>query len=329
MKEIIITKNEDGYKLRKICANYLSKAPTSFIYKMLRKKNIVLNDKKADADTVVKNGDVIKLYLSDETIEKFSSVSENSYPDTGRETDKGHKPNITLDVIYEDSDFIFCNKPVNVLSQKSKKDDYSINEAIIDYLREKGEVTAETLKTFKPSVCNRLDRNTSGIILAGKSSHGSRFLSEVIRKRTINKYYLAIVSGNCEAKGLFTAYLSKDSKNNKVDLISSPKEGYLEIKTDINKLSYNKNEDITLLKIELITGKSHQIRAHLSYLGYPIIGDIKYGDNDRNTYFKRKYNVTNQLLTANEIVFPDGNEEVSGKSYKAKKPAIFKKLFDL
>lgn len=324
MKEIIITKNEDGYKLRKVCANYLGKAPASFIYKMLRKKNIVLNDKKADAEAIVKTGDSIKLYLSDETISKFSSEAANKTAATSVA-----KANIgKLQIIYEDKDFIFCNKPVNVLSQKSSKDDYSINEAILDYLREKGELTDESIKTFKPSVCNRLDRNTSGIILAGKSSHGSRYLSEVIRNRSLKKYYIAIVSGKCDINGCLTAYLSKDSKTNKVDIRSSEAEGYNEIKTDISLLDYDKKEDISLLKIELITGKSHQIRAHLSYLGYPIIGDIKYGNKKTNDHFKDIYKVKHQLLSAYEVLFPEGEEAVSGKSYYAALPEIYGKVFN-
>ena len=319
MKEIIITKNEEGYKLKKVCMNYLCNAPASFIYKMLRKKNIVLNDKKADPDVRVKQGDSVKLYFSDETLEKFSK-KENIEADNS----SGY---FDPEIVYEDDDFIFCNKPVNMLSQKAKPEDYTINEIIIDYLKKTGSVTDESLKTFKPSVCNRLDRNTSGIILAGKTSHGSRYLSEVIRNRTLKKYYIAVVSGKCTLKGLSVAYLSKDQKSNKVEIINTPKEGYLEIKTDISCIKYNETEDISLLKVELITGKSHQIRAHLSHLGYPIIGDIKYGDPDRNRYFKDQYKVSSQLLSAYEVIFPEGEETVSGKAYHIAPPDIYKKLF--
>ena len=319
MKEIIITKNEDGYKLRKVLSNYLSSAPASFIYKMLRKKNIVLNDKKADSDVKVKTGDSIKLYLSDETIENFSKKSEGDLDHSSMYFDP--------DIIYEDDDFLFCFKPINMLSQKAKPEDYSINEIIIDYLKKNGSVTDESLRTFKPSVCNRLDRNTSGIIVAGKTSHGSRYLSEVIRDRSIKKFYIAVVAGKCDIEGESTAYLSKDPKNNKVMIKNSPEKGYLEIRTRTKKLCYNQEEDITLLKIELITGKSHQIRAHLSHMGYPIIGDIKYGDRSVNSRFKQKVGLNNQLLTAYEVVFPDGDETISGKTYCADIPDIYKKLF--
>ena len=326
MKEIHVTKNEEGYKLKKLCMNYLDKAPASFIYKMLRKKNIVLNDKKADGNETLRVGDSVKLYLSDETIAGFKSEKMERL--TG--TEKTSK----LDIIYEDENYIFCNKPVNMLSQKAKKDDVSINEIIISYLLESGSVTEESLSTFRPSVVNRLDRNTSGIILASKTPAGARILSEVIRSRAAKKYYLACVSGKTKKLGHYKAYLSKDEKKNIVTISDKPSKTASLIETEVSLEKYVSRFDVSLLRIELITGKSHQIRSHLAYLGMPIIGDIKYGDKSVNKKFKESHKINSQMLFAYEITFPlkdsldndvftDDYDNLSGKTFSAKPPKAF------
>jgi len=327
MKEICVTKNEEGYKLKRLCMNYLDKAPASFIYKMLRKKNIVLNDKKADGNETLKVGDSVKLYLSDETISGFKTEKINRIS----KVDKSKK----LDIIYEDANFIFCNKPVNMLSQKAKKDDVSINELIISYLLENGSVTEESLSTFRPAVVNRLDRNTSGIILASKTPAGARILSELIRNRSAKKYYLACIYGKAKTLGHKKGYLSKDNKKNIVTVSDNPEGISSLIETDINLMKYDKKENVSLLKLELITGKSHQIRAHLAYLGMPIIGDIKYGDKEVNKRFKMAHRISSQMLFAYEIVFPDkidisntraateDYDNLAGRTFKANPPKDF------
>ena len=340
MTEIVISKNEEGFKLRKLCMNYLKYAPQSFIYKMLRKKNIVLNDKKATGNEVLKAGDSVKFYMKDETIANFRFSSGEKNADSLETKDKSlginkDHPNIKLDVIYENQDMIFVNKPVGILSQKSDNKDYSINEAIIDHLLEKGDIDDKSLTTFKPSVCNRLDRNTSGIILASKTAKGAQYLSESIKNGNLDKYYLTVCAGEFNKAGDHIAYLIKDSVENKVKIISEKdinKPEYnikkyskpVKIKTGIELIDYNDDLDISLLKIRLYTGKSHQIRAHLSYLGYPVIGDTKYGNKVINAVFNRKYKVRSQLLHAFEIHFKD-----DGSSYTAQPPKIFYELFSL
>ena len=318
MQEIIITKNEKGFKLRKLCMNYLPKAPNSFFYKMFRKKNIVLNDKKADGTEVLKEGDSVKFYLSEED----NSISEN--PEA--KTDSSNK-NSSLDVIYEDENIILCNKPAGILSQKAAAKDYSINEMIIDYLLSTGEISQESLKLFKPSVCNRLDRNTSGIIMASKTPEGAHYLTDLIRERKIRKFYYAVVKGHANIDGIHEAFLSKDEKTNKVivrniehfnsnvmaDMSSDMMKFYDEqsgskVLTGTELIKYNNKLDISLLSIDLITGKSHQIRAHLAHMGFPIIGDVKYGVKSINNEFSGKYNVKHQLLHAYKVIFPDGSE---------------------
>ncbi|HBZ03934.1 MAG TPA: RluA family pseudouridine synthase [Lachnospiraceae bacterium] len=293
MQEIVITKNEEGYKLKKLCKNYLSEAPDSFIYKMLRKKNIKLNGKKADGSEILEKGDIVNFYLSDETIQSFqkSGVTNN------REKVSSVRAE---DIIYEDEDIIIVNKPSGILSQKSKADDISINEMILQYLLDNGKINNESLMTFKPSVCNRLDRNTSGLILAGKTPAGSKYLSQIIKNRSIRKYYQAVVKGQAKLKGIYKAHLTKDENNNQVDISDK---GFI-IETGFEVLEYNKELDITYLRVELITGKSHQIRAHLAHLGYPIIGDTKYGNKNTNEYFRKNYKIKSQMLTAYEVIFP-------------------------
>ncbi len=326
MREINVTKNEAGLKLKKVCMKYLSLAPASFIYKMLRKKNIVLNDKKADGNEILLAGDVIKLYLSDETIEKFrvSSIvdkNNNDNPEIKRVPQ--------LDIVYEDENYIFCNKGVNTLSQKAKPEDYSINEMILDYLLDKGDITEESLQTFHPSICNRLDRNTSGIIMAAKTPHGAHYLSDVLKNRTVKKYYFAMVAGMADLDGDYTAYLLKDETTNKVTISKVKMNDAKAIETNIKILDYNPKADVTLLMIELKTGKSHQIRAHLSSLGYPILGDIKYGSRTINAIFNRKYGIKSQMLSSVLVVFPEGTETISARRFTARPMDAFYKLFDV
>lgn len=305
MIELIITKNEEGSRLNKICLKYLNEAPSSFIYKMIRKKNIVLNDKKVQGDEILKIGDCIKFYLADDTINKFRNfkmVMARSNPN--------------LDIIFENQDIIIVNKKAGVLSQKAKEDDYSINEMIIDYAINSNILTNKQLETFKPSICNRLDRNTSGIILAGLSLKGSTYLSDIIRNHAIQKYYFTIVSGDFDSIGLLDGYISKDEISNTSSIISvneykrlgSPK-NYLYFKSEYYKLLYKNN--LSYIKIRLITGKSHQIRAHLKYLGFPIIGDTKYGDYRTNKSFCDKYKLKYHLLHAGEIILPSGDKYIA------------------
>ena len=178
---------------------------------------------------------------------------------------------------------------------------------ILQYLLDNGKINNESLMTFKPSVCNRLDRNTSGLILAGKTPAGSKYLSQIIKNRSIRKYYQAVVKGQAKLKGIYKAHLTKDENNNQVDISDK---GFI-IETGFEVLEYNKELDITYLRVELITGKSHQIRAHLAHLGYPIIGDTKYGNKNTNEYFRKNYKIKSQMLTAYEVIFPhfDASED--------------------
>ena len=292
MQELTITDLEAGQRLNKYMMKYLNQAPSSFIYKMLRKKNITRNGKKASGDEILECGDVIKVFLADETIEKFRVVQASK-----------QTSGITLQILYQDPDILAVHKPVGVLSQKAQKDDYSINEAILDYCLSMRILTVKQLETFHPSISNRLDRNTSGIILAGISLKGSQTLARILKGHTCEKYYYTIVAGEMKQRIHEKAYIVKDTKKNqsKIQKLESP--GASMIETAFTPLC-TKN-GFTLLQVQLFTGKSHQIRAHLQSLGYPMAGDTKYGNPAVNRKLRERYHLNHQLLHAGRLVLPD------------------------
>lgn len=314
MKEIKIKENEAGQRLDKLLVKYLNQAPKSFIYKMLRKKNITLNGKKADGTERLSLHDEVKLFLSDETIEKFSQLAIV-------------KVETELDIIYEDNNVLFINKPAGVLSQKAQKDDISLVEHITSYLLESKQLTESELKSFRPGLCNRLDRNTSGLIVAGKSLIGLQTMGDIIKNRKLDKYYRCIVKGCISDKQSIEGYLYKNHSHNKVIVSKEPVEGADFIKTEYEPLACN--GEYTLLRVKLITGRSHQIRAHLQSIGHPIIGDGKYGDVLANKYFKKNYKLKHQLLHAMELHFHIINGELgvlSNKKFIAPLPDYFEEI---
>ena len=249
MKEIVINENEAGQRLDKFLGKLLKEAPASFYYKMLRKKNIVLNGKKATGNEKLTAGDSIKLFLSDETFEKFAGKRQTN--DLAASV-----PNIALEIVYEDHDVLAINKPAGMLSQKAKKEDISANEYILQYLLESGTITRESLHTFKPSVCNRLDRNTSGILVAGKTLNGLQQMSKAFRERSMEKYYLAIVAGHISKPRRIEGFLKKDEKNNQVTILSEPSNDAKPIITEYRPLKLV--GQVTLLEVHPITGRSHR-----------------------------------------------------------------------
>lgn len=290
MKVLTITENEAGQRLDKYLAKYLDKAPKSFIYKMLRKKNMVLNGRKCDGSEKIQTGDEIKLFLSDETIASF------------REQDKHTSLPVSdvasLSVIYEDEDIIIIDKPVGMLSQRAKAADISANEYIRAYLAQNPEKRQES-DVYVPSVCNRLDRNTTGLLTAGKTLKGAQFLSEQFRERNCKKYYLCVVTGILTQRIRTTAYLAKNEKNNRVSVSSLPVKGAEAIAAEYIPVCCNEN--YSLVKVQLLTGKPHQIRAHLAYLGYPLVGDFKYGKRRDCERVKSVYGIEAQLLHSFEL----------------------------
>lgn len=334
-----IAPNEAGQRFDKYLKKLLKNAPDSFIYKMLRKKNIVLNGKKADGKEKLCLDDEVQLFLADETFEKFCGTDQGSQMNTAA-YERAYQTLNAIKIVYEDDHILVVNKPCGILSQKSKPEESSVNEWLIGYLLTTCYITPASLATFKPSICNRLDRNTSGMVACGKTLAGSQYLSHIIKDKSLEKYYYCLISGELALNERVTGWLCKDRIQNKVsiyhqktDVPKSLEQDAVYIDTAFHTVRTAHNR--TLLEIQLFTGKTHQIRAHLASLGHPIIGDAKYGDAKVNQYYAKK-GVHAQLLHAHKLIFPASLErydeqnfmQASGKVLECPPPAIFEKLLN-
>lgn len=350
MQEFKIGANEAGQRFDKFLHKYLKEAGTGFLYKMLRKKNITLNKKKADGKEILSVGDEVQFFFSDETFLKIRGNVALQNPAGKRNqnliaknisgSDKTNKNMFIqyetayerlkgIEVVYENEHILLLNKPAGILSQKSEPSDLSVNEWLIGYLLRHKKISKEQLDTFKPSICNRLDRNTSGLIICGKSLMGSRQMNLLIKERKIRKYYRTFVKGKVEKGTYIKGFLKKDEKLNKVFLKESAdnEKDYMPIETAYEPIIYKNG--CTYLEVELITGKTHQIRAHLASVGHPLLGDEKYGDKTWNRSFREIKLPKWQLLHSYRIEFPemDGDfEELSNKKFVAKEPSFYELL---
>ncbi len=300
MRQFEITKENENGRLDKFLLKFMNTAPKSFVYKMLRKKNIKLNGKKAEGNEILKCGDVVTIYISDETLSNF----------TAERTIK--KSNIQIDVVYEDENVIICNKPVGVLSQGSESNDENINDALLYYLHKKGEYMPDN--AFKPGICNRLDRNTGGIVVMGKNPAAARELNAAFKNKAVEKYYIAVVKGNLQTRGKILGWHSKE-KGNKAVIYSEEKPNTSFVETHYKPIK-SKN-GYTLAEIRLVSGKSHQIRVSMESIGFPLVGDVKYGSKAENPF-----NARHQILYAYRLVFTQPRGIIAylkGKEFKINK----------
>ena len=343
MKQIIIKENEAGQRLDKFLHKYLTEAPNSFLYKMLRKKNITLNSKKADGSEKLVVGDTVALFLAEETIAKFRGIAATKDSNTGQctkllQAEKSMQMyhaayrNIgKLDIIFENHHILLVNKPVGLLTQKAEKEDISLNEWLIGYMLSSGAITEEELATFKPSVCNRLDRNTSGIVICGKTLLGTQKMSAMLKDRSLHKFYRLYVKGSLCQEMYLEGYLKKDAKSNRVT-ITQKASGRDDMKYIATKyIPIAECGEMTLLEVELITGKPHQIRAHLSSVGHPLLGDYKYGDSSWNQSYKKRFGIDSQMLHAYRLEFPMMEAEfadISNLVITAKPPKAFTDIWE-
>ena len=339
MQSVIIEKNQAGQRLDKFLHKYLPLAGTGFLHKMLRKKNITLNGKKAEGHEILALDDRVCMFFSEETFAKFSGTSAT--------TADGQAPKTSLalegmaacsclrgiTVLYEDEDFLILDKPAGILTQKAEAGDSSLNEWLIGYLLSANAISEEELCTFHPSVCNRLDRNTSGIVLCGKSLPGLQYLSKCIKDRSVRKFYHTICVGALRGPAKIEGYLVKDTAKNRVTVSQSSPLCHAEEKASPVCTIYSPlltTEKYTLLEVELITGKTHQIRAHLASIGHPLIGDFKYGQESINGVLKKSCGLRHQLLHACRVEFPTADSgagmSLSGKTICAPYPDFFKKI---
>ncbi len=295
MREIRVGKNDSNQRLDRFLKKYMDEAGTGFIYKMLRKKNIKVNESKASPEMMIFEGDTIQLYLSDETIDKFIGTKEV------------RKSKLAPRIIYEDENLVLINKPAGILSHGAGEEfEENIVDSLITYLIQRGDYIPRIEKTFSPSICNRLDRNTSGVIIGAKNSEALRLVNKAIKEGSVRKYYKTIVKGTIKEDFEHKGFLIKDEDRNLVDI--SDKQGerskdvYTKFRVIMSKGGYS------LLEVELITGRTHQIRSTLQTMGYPVIGDRKYGNSVVNDEFRKKYGLENQWLHGYRIVL-NGLEE--------------------
>ncbi len=326
MKEFVILKGDAGQTSFKYLKRIFKEAPNSFLYKMMRKKNFVLNDKKIEGNEMLSEGDVLKAYISDDAFDMFSGTSNAPLVEEYREAFLNFG---NPDIVYEDEHVIVLNKPTDMLSQKAKRKDLSANEWLIGYMLFNKMTDREGLRKFTPSICNRLDRNTGGLLLFGKTVFGVNTLNRLLKDRTLDKYYKTVVFGELKDKLEIKGYLKKDEERNKVyisETKTDDEESYIE--TVIEPVEYIKDKDITILSVKLVTGKPHQIRAHLSSIGHPIIGDYKYGKREENDKYKALYKITFQILYCTKVVFPQLPDypELSLKTIELNEPDLFSKL---
>ncbi|NLM13815.1 MAG: RluA family pseudouridine synthase [Epulopiscium sp.] len=316
MKEIQITQNDANQRLDKFLMKYMNQSSKGFIYKMLRKKRIKYNGKKGEGNEKLQVGDIIQLYLADETINQFRVVKDID------------KVNRTFSVVYEDEHILLCNKPLGLLVHPDKNNNQkTLTDEILSYLAEKREYNPKEANGFTPAICNRLDRNTSGIIIVGKTLNALQTMNQMIKENKIQKYYLTIVKGSVKTPGVLKGYHKKNQKTNEVEIFDECEEESKYVETHYTPIIGNSN--YTLLEIQLITGRSHQIRAHLSKINHPIIGDSKYGDIKVNEYFKSKYGLKYQFLHAYKIEFAECPKDfgyLENRSFKAELPNIYSEI---
>ncbi len=270
MKQLTITKNDAGQRVDKFITKAFPNLPVSMMYKYIRQKDIKVNRKRCTISQRLEEGDVLTIYAPDEFLEQAAPVYEFMYAGT------------KLDIVYEDEHILLLNKPVGLLVHP---DDTEYRDTLIfrvqRYLFEKGEYCPENEASFAPALVNRIDRNTCGIVIAAKTAAALRILNEKLRRREIEKYYLCLVHGHLgKSEDTLHGFLEKNESQNRVYVSQRAARGARTIATRYRVLE--ERDGLSLLEIELLTGRTHQIRAHLASIGHPLLGDGKYGTNELN-----------------------------------------------
>lgn len=318
MQEILIGENEKDQRLDRFLKKYLRNAPLSHIFKIIR-KDVKVNGKRIKIDDMLKKGDVVNLYISDYEIEQLTYVKDRV------------RVKKQFKIAYEDENIIVVDKPLGLLTHgdKNEKKNHLTNQ-VIDYLIEKKAYKPRVEKTFVPAPVNRLDRNTTGLVLFAKNAMSAKKLNEMMRNRdNIEKYYLTIVKGNIDKEMFLSSKMTKDEEKNMITVHNQNyKEGKL-METVVKPIK--KLKGYTLVEVNIITGRTHQIRAHLSSIGHPVIGDVKYGERSVNFKFRKEFDLNTQLLHSYKLVFKKCPEELKyleGKELSAEIPDTFQQIMD-
>ena len=316
MKSFTIGNNDAGKRLDKFITKVAPTLPTSLMYRYIRTKHIKVNKRKAEISTRLAVGDVVEAYINDE----FFAETKPQYDFLSAPT--------KLDIVYEDENILLVDKKQGVLVHPDEKEyrDTLIGR-IQHYLYEKGEYDPENEHSFKPSLANRIDRGTGGIVIAAKNAEALRILCEKIKVREIDKQYLAVIHGIPQKKeATLEGFLEKNESKNKVYLKSSREDGALTIKTRYRLLAAKDN--LSLIEVDLLTGRTHQIRAHMASIGHPLLGDGKYGKlaNDKKLGFTR------QALYSYKLTFSFESDAgilnyLNGKTFKVNRVWFAEELF--
>lgn len=307
MREFTVNKNDVGQRLDKFIQKTVRGIPTSLMYKSIRTKKIKVNRKRAELNQILNLGDTIQMFLSEDLFaEKITKAELTSVESR-------------INVVYEDENILICDKAPGILvhsgdgdGKESGKGDAKERGTLIyqvqAYLAKKGEYDPQGENSFVPALCNRIDRNTGGMVICAKNAQALRTVNERIKNNEITKYYLCAVHGKTPQKtDTLRDFLIKDSKNNTVKVLKNHRDGAKEIITKYTTISYNAKEKLSLLEIELITGRTHQIRAHMASIGNPLLGDGKYGKED--TLGTKKYK--HQALYSYRLTFEEADDFLS------------------
>lgn len=318
MKSFTVSKDDNDKRLDKFLSKVCPSLPNALLYKYIRLKRIKVNGKRAAADMRLKTGDKIDAYINDEFF-----VSKHPKYDFLSASEK-------LNIVYEDENIIVADKPQGLLCHP---DDKEFSDTLIGrikrYLYEKGEYNPENSQSFTPALANRIDRNTGGLVLAAKTAQALRILCEKIKEREIDKRYLAVVHGIPREKtAILEAFLEKNEKKNKVYLSDKKRDNNRTIRTKYTVIKAKNG--LSLIEVELLTGRTHQIRAHMASIGHPLLGDGKYGRINED----KKIGFTKQALYSYKLSFSFTTDAgalnyLNKKTIKVKDVYFAKQLFDI